>query len=88
MRKLVLLTLEAIVCLTSSAAIHPDTWHTIKFNGMNLEMSGDYELWTYKVGNDTIIDGKTYAPFYGEETTGGAQSFGLIWSNTIKFLEL
>ena len=55
---------------------HSDTWHTIKFNGMNLEMSGDYELWTYKVGNDTIIDGKTYAPFYGEETTGGAQSFG------------
>ena len=76
MRKSVFLAIVAMVSLAGLAAVHPDTWHTIKFNGMNLDMTGDYDLWTYRVGNDTIIDGKTYASFYGEETIDVAQSFG------------
>ena len=70
-----LCALMAAVNVPLSAAVHPDTWHTMASCCMNLEM-GIYELWTFQLGNDTTIDGKTYASFRGKEKQEADWFFG------------
>ena len=74
MKKVLYLALMAVINLPLRATTHANTWHTVAFEGMTLEMTGQYELWTYRIAGDTVLDGKTYTAFIGQETRYGVSN--------------